>query len=158
MTFKLPRSPPASVPLLTVYFCYSNDVAPVSNSFCLSLFLFGSVWHFVYFPAAHRDRADCDMFKSLSLAGCNTGPPWVRIGSWMWKLKLSDIGSNMLGNIQNHISSCFLFSRAGVDSDVNHCRVRQFTVPPFLQHCLWRLWFFFYLAPSSVQFKEIHQG
>lgn len=154
MTSMLPGSSPASVPLLTVYFCYSNDLTPVSNSFRRSLFLFGSVWHFVYFPAAHGDRADCDMFKSLSPAGYNTGPPWVRIGSRMWKLKLSDIGSNMLCNMQSDISSCFLFRGAGVDSDDNLCHVSKAVHCPAFPPALLVAALDLYLAPSSVQLKK----
>lgn len=69
-----------SAPYLTVYFCNSNDVAPISNSFRFCLSLFGSVCCFVCFAAAQGDRADCSMFKLLSLAGYGAGPPWVRIG------------------------------------------------------------------------------
>lgn len=78
----LARSSPsdsASVFYFFIFFCDSNDVGPISNSFRLCLLLFGSVCCFVYSAAAaaaQAERADCGMFKSLSLAGYGARPPW----------------------------------------------------------------------------------
>lgn len=74
LTFMLSGS---SAPTLTAYFCNSNDVGPISTSFCFCLSLFESLCCFVYLVKAQGEAADCGMLKSLSLVGCR--PPWVRI-------------------------------------------------------------------------------
>lgn len=67
-----------------IYFFFAIPVtsaqSPISNSFRLCLPLFGSVCCFVYSAAAaaaaQAERADCGMFKLLSLAGYGERPPW----------------------------------------------------------------------------------
>lgn len=73
LTFMLSRS---SAPHLTAYFCNSNDVGPISTSFCFCLSLVESLCCFVYLVKAQGEAADCGVLKSLSLVGCR--PPWVR--------------------------------------------------------------------------------